>query len=196
MIEQEFDEMDYYWTHMSPEEQDREGARRSLARMFPQLNEEEFIELEEGRLMRHTLNRVLERMLHDGCPTFNMDRTFESEVFYEAKEEAYDLMLWVDSDDDTPMPESLKWKPISTEEPANESDDIVIKDDTVAVARKTRGISPNSKYQKCLNLVKEHIELGITRPDSVVAIVNQFGLNRATAESYYSKAKASLTPSA
>jgi hypothetical protein len=194
--QEEFDETDYYWSNMTKDEQDREGARRSLIRMFPDLNEEELIELEEGKLMRFTVNRVLERMLHDGCPTFNMDRTFDNDVFYEAKEEAYDLMLWVDSEDDTPMPESLKWKPIETGEPAsNEPDeDIVIKDDITPTTRKTRGVSLTSKYQKVLALVKEHLDAGINRQDSVQKFIEQFGLNRATAESYYSKAKAALTP--
>jgi hypothetical protein len=187
------DDSDLYWSNMSKEEQDRESARRSLIRMFPQLNEEELIGLEEGRLMRFTVNRVLERMLHNGCPAFSMDTVFDNEVFYQAREEAYDLMLWAESEDDTPMPESLKWKPINTDEPEIVEDDIVIKDDTVSVTKKTRGISPNSKYQKCLALVKEHLDAGISRQDSIQKIIEEYELNRATAESYYSKAKASLT---
>lgn len=194
MLETEFDDdgMDY-WSNMSKEEQDRESARHTLVRMFPHLDEEELIQLEEGKLMRHTVNRVLERMLHDGCPTFNMDQTFDNDVFFQAKEEAYDLMLWIDSDDDVPMPDSLKWKPISTDEAINEEveDEKPVKESTSP--RKVRGVAPNSKYQKVLALVKEHLELEIARPDSVQAIVKAFDLNRATAESYYSKAKASLT---
>lgn len=193
---EEFEDGSYrYWSNMSPEEQDREAARRALIRMFPHLNEEELIELEEGRLMRFTVNRVLERMLHDGCPAFNMDQTFDNEVFHKAKEEAYDLMLWIDTEDEAPMPDSLKWKPINkeSEDMDNEEEETSKEKETIPYNRKTRGIAPNSKYQKCLALVKEHLNEGISRQDSIQSIIEQFELNRATAESYYSKAKATLT---
>jgi hypothetical protein len=179
----------------TPEEADRESARRQLSRMFPHLDEEEFIDLEEGKLMRHTLNRVLDRMLHLTGPAFSMNQTFDNDVFYKAKEEAYDLMLWLETEDNTPMPDSLKYKAPDDGTSASEEEEEGSKPkESIPYNRRTRGVSPHSKYQKCLALVKDHLDSGINRQDSIQIIVEAFELNRATAESYYSKAKAALIP--
>jgi hypothetical protein len=199
MLDYEIDETDFStYSHLSPEEADREAARRQLARMFPGIDEEEFIDIEEGQLMRHTLNRVLDRMTHMTGPAFSMNQTFDLDVFYKAKEEAYDLMLWLESDDSTPMPDSLVYKAPNDENESSENDEEIITKpkETVTYSRRTRGVSLNSKYQKCLELVKNHLASGITRQDSIPLIVEICDLNRATAESYYSKAKAALEKSA
>ncbi len=179
-------------------EADRESARRQLARMFPELDEEEFIALEEGRLMRYTLNRVMENMLHLKGPSFSVNRTFGNEVFYIAKEEAYDLLLWVESDDDTPKPDSLIYT-APNEEP------IAIDDESVSeikpkesrpslgpYSRRSRGVCPTSKYQQCVVIVRDDLSQNKPRQDTIKDLINKFDINKATAESYYSKAKAEM----
>lgn len=181
----------------TPEEADRESARHQLARMFPKLDEEEFIELEEGQLMRHTLNRVLDTMLHSKGPAFSMERVFDNDVFYQAKEEAYDLMLWLETEDDTPMPPSLKYK--APEEESSESNDedsdtkISAKDSKSGpYNRRPRGVSSGSKYQQTVTMVRADLSSEVSRKDTITNMIEKFGLNKATAESYYSKAKAEI----
>lgn len=182
----------------NPEEADIESARRSLKRMFPDLEEEEFIELEEGQLMRLTLNRVLDTMLHLKGPAFTSERTFNSEVFYKAKEEAYDLMLWIESEEETPKPKSLKFKEPEEVKPEvieeEESSEPKFKDSrpNPGPYKRRRGTSPTSKYQRAAIIVKEHLAKNIIRQETVNELIKTFELNKPTAESYYSKVKAEL----
>jgi len=172
----------------SPEEADRESARRQLIRMFPNLDEEELIELEESNLMRLTLNRVIHTMTHLKSDGFSLDKKFNNDLFYQAKEEAFDLLLWAESPDDTPMPESLKYK--APEDDVVESgEEVTVETDIPKKTRKPRGTSPNSKYQKCLNIIRDDLLNNIGRTESISKIIQEFGMNKATAESYYSKAK-------
>lgn len=187
-LEDDFEDLSYAAT---PEEADRESARKCLARMFPELDEEEFIELEEGRLMRHTLNRVLDTMLHLTGPSFSMNRTFSNEVFYRAKEEAYDLEQWLDTPDDTPMPETLKYK--APEEESDEDEEVVKTKDSRPspgpYQRRARGIQPTSKYQRAIGIVRDNLTNGVTRSETVAQMVRDLELSKAVAESYYSKVK-------
>lgn len=176
-------------SYATPEEADRESARKVLARMFPELDEEEFIELEEGKLMRHTLNRVLETMVHLTGPSFSVNRTFGNEVFYRAKEEAYDLEQWLDTPDDTPMPTSLKYKAPSEE--SNEEGEVVQSKESKPgpYQRRARGVSPTSKYQKAIGIVRENLIGSVGRGDTVNRLIQELELSKAVAESYYSKVK-------
>lgn len=187
-------------SYSTPEEADRESARKVLARMFPELDEEEFIELEDGKLMRHTLNRVLDTMTHLSGPSFSVNRTFGNEVFYRAKEEAYDLEQWLDTPDDTPMPESLKYKAPDDEKSEEAVDEEVKPKDSRPThgpyTRRTRGISPNSKYQRSIAIVRDSLDNELPRADVIVRLVEELELSKSVAESYYSKVKLEIEQTA
>lgn len=196
-----FDNEEEFESYTSnPEEADRESARRQLTRMFPDLDEEEYIELEEGQLMRLTLTRVMDTMLHLKGPAYSSERTFNNEVFYKAKEEAYDLMLWLESEEDAPKPKSLVYKApaddiTETVEAQVEVVDVGAKDsrpNTGPYNRRVRGPSPNSKYQQAAVIVKEALAKGASRQDTIKVLIETFTLNKPTAESYYSKVKAEV----
>lgn len=191
------DELDSYAA--TPDEADRESARRTLIRMFPELDEEELIELEEGKLMRLTVNRVLETMLHNNGPGFTLNRTFSNEVFYRSKEEAYDMMLWLDTEEDTPKPSSLVYKApeVVREDTPDEEDAQTAKvketrPNPGPYNRRTRGVSLTSKYQRAKAIVDVDLKKSTARQDTIKGLIETFGLNKATAESYYSKAKAEI----
>lgn len=196
MLDFEIDELEPYAA--TPDEADKESARRTLVRMFPSLNDEdseELVELEEGKLMRFTVNRVLETMLHTSGSAFSMNRTFSMDVFYRAREEAYDLELWAESEDDTLIPESLVYKaPDDGVKVSTEDDEVVVvkkktTPESVAetVARKVRGPSPNSKYRKSEVIILAALEKETIRGETIKVLIETFDLNKATAESYYSK---------
>lgn len=191
------DEIVVKFAHLTVEEKDKEYARLQLKNFFPMLNSEDFKVIECDGLMRHTLNRVLASMLHLDT-VFDMNATFEMPVFEQAVKEAIDYKNWLESED-IHLPESLKYISSNTTdniEDENDEDTTVKKKKKYGaqhnIGRKPRSVDPNSKFQKCIELVKQGFENKKVRHEMVDEMVEKFQLGRTTADTYFSKIKSIL----
>lgn len=162
-----------------------------LKRMYPNVSG---IEIHDAQTRRYILDRTMHNMLHLD-KVFTMEAVFDQEHFDQMKAEAIAYMEWLDSPDDTPLPEILKYKvagPVIEEvEEVKPSLTETDKAETEQPKRERmkRGPSGNSAYQRALAVYNEDVAAGRTRASTLERFNQELGIAANTANVYYSKFK-------
>lgn len=163
---------------------DNEAALSSIRKMFPFVDDEKLYEIEqEDGLARLIVNRTFKTMLHLNGPQFDSQQTFDQDTFKQVYEEAYDMLLWSnDENEDAPMPESLKYTPPVIETDEENSEILPMKE-----KKKHTGA-----YAKVKEIVQNDIRQGIARKVTIQKLENDLGLKSSTSQTYYTKARTEM----
>jgi hypothetical protein len=167
------------------------SSKNQIRRMYPTV----LLDEHPDAILPIILDRTVHSMIHLD-QKFDMNSIFDQDHFNKMKAEAFIHLAWLNTPDNTPYPESLKYS--STSVSSDEDDETVVvvpkvapaaKVTTVADVAKNRIISKNSKFQKALLIYTEDQASHANRAATLRRMITELEMNPSTANVYYSKFK-------
>lgn len=170
-------------------------TRNQLKRMYPAVAE---IDSLDSALLSLILDRTMHAMLHLDT-VFSMNSSYDQDYFDQMKEQAIAYGEWLESPDGTPVPEILRYKssivsegitipePIIAVAPIVTEPTVTVEPETKTVRKRSTGV--NSAFQKAKLIYNEDIANQKTRAYTLDRCVTELGMDRVTANVYYSKFK-------